>query len=152
MKRWAAGGLLWIYRVHRGGKKLIFTWTCWKHVAGTKSLINDLCYCRREIMPELMLKSRSLHQIGSLIMSEFAFRASKEEVARMNKLKRLIFSRSAAAVMSNAVRNETLMSRENEVRWRGIDLQRWLFGLSGGGSACEWSRGDGATEVTRWTG
>lgn len=32
-------------------------------------------------MPELMLKSRSLHQIGSLIMSEFAFRASKEEVA-----------------------------------------------------------------------
>lgn len=67
-------------------------------------------------MPELMLKSRSLHQIGSLIMSEFAFRASKEEVARMNKLKRLIFSRSAAAVMSNAVRNETLMSRENEVR------------------------------------
>lgn len=62
-------------------------------------------------MPELMFKSRSLHQIGSLIMSEFAFRASKEEVARMNKLNRLIFSLSAATVMSNAVRNETFMSR-----------------------------------------
>lgn len=92
---------------------------------------------------EWMFKSGSLHQIGSLIMSEFAFRASKEEVARMNKLNRLIFSRSAAAVMSNTARNETLMSRENEVRWRGIDLQRWLFGVSGGGSACEWSRGGG---------
>lgn len=49
-----------------------------------------------------MFKGRSLHQIGSLIMSEFAFRASKEEVAHMNKLSRLIFSLSAAAVMSNA--------------------------------------------------
>lgn len=107
----SCGGLLWNFRVHRFGKRLIFTRTCRKHVTGTKSLINNLCYCRREI-----IKSRSLHQIGSLIMSEFAFRASKEEVARMNKLNRLIFSRSAAAVMSNAVRNETLMSRENEER------------------------------------
>lgn len=94
--------------------------TCWKHVAETKSLINDLRYRGREIPPELMFKSRSLHQIGSLIMSEFAFRASKEEVARMNKLNRLIFSRSAAAVMSNTAPNETLMSRGKWSALKGV--------------------------------
>lgn len=152
MKQWAAGGFCGISGCR---KEADFHLDLLKHVAETKSLINDLCYCRREIMPELMFRSRSLHQIGSLIMSEFAFRASKEEVARMNKLNGLIFSRSAAAVMSNAVRNETLMSRENEVRWRGADLQRWLFGVSGGGSACEWSwgrqgqRGDSTNRLAR---
>lgn len=77
--------------------------TCCRIRRFIKSMINYLCYCRREIMPELMFKGRSLHQIGSLIMSEFAFRASKEEVAHMNKLSMLLFSLSAAAVMSNAV-------------------------------------------------
>lgn len=67
------------------------------------------------MMPELMFKSRSLYQIGSLIMSGFAFRASKEEGANANKLNRLIFSLSAGGVMSNIVQNETLMSREYEV-------------------------------------
>lgn len=51
-------------------------------------------------------------------MSEFAFRASKEEVAHMNKLKWLIFSLSAAGVMSNMVQTETLMAQENGIRRR----------------------------------
>lgn len=55
------------------------------------------------MMPELMLNSRSLHQIGSLIMSQFAFRASKEEGSNTNKLNWLIFSLSAGGVMSNMV-------------------------------------------------
>lgn len=62
-----------------------------------------------------MLKNRSWHQIGSLIMSEFAFRASKKEGANRNKLNQLIFSLSAGGVISNMVRNETLMSQEYEM-------------------------------------
>lgn len=42
--------------------------------------------------------------------------------------------------MSNMVQNETLMSGENEVCWKASDLQRWLFGMSGSGPACEWSK------------
>lgn len=66
-------------------------------------------------MPELMLKSRSMHQIGSLIMFEFAFRALKKEGANRNIMNRLIFSLSAGGVMSIMVQNETLMSWKYEV-------------------------------------
>lgn len=142
MKHWAVEAFV-KFQGESYWKQADFYLDCWKHVAQTgsfTSLINDLCYCKHKIMPELMLKSRLLHQIGSLIMFEFAFRASKKEGANTNKMNRLIFSLSAGGVMSIMVQNETLMSLKYEVHWKGSDLQRWLFGVSGSGSACEWSK------------
>lgn len=48
--------------------------------------------------------------------------------------------------MSNIVRNETLMSHEYEVCWKGSDLQRLLFRVSGSGSDHEWKKKIGIDE------
>lgn len=71
-------------------------------------------------------------KIESLIKTEFACMAAKEEMAHTNKLNRLLFSLSVSGVMSNTVWTETFMplGEINSIE-RGTDLQRWLFGVNG---------------------